>query len=91
MPVGVGIGTALAASSFSICSGVRFQPIAPRFCFNCSSLRAPSTIVLTVGRCKSRLRNTEAGFAEKAVLHVIPLLHFPDRRHHRLQLNLPLV
>ena len=34
---------------------VRFQPTAPRFCFSCSSLRAPMTTVDTVGRCSSQL------------------------------------
>ncbi len=47
--------TALAASSFAICSGVRFQPIAPRFWRSCSSFRAPMITVETVGRCSSQL------------------------------------
>ena len=33
--------SALAASSLATCSGVRFQPTAPRFWRSCSSLRAP--------------------------------------------------
>ena len=42
VPVRVGRrARALAASSFATCSGVSFQPTAPRFCRSCSSLRAP--------------------------------------------------
>ena len=47
--------TALAASSLATCSGVSFQPTAPRFWRSCSSLRAPMMTVDTVGRCSSQL------------------------------------
>lgn len=37
------------------CSGVRFQPTAPRFYGNCSSFRAPTITLATVSRCNSQL------------------------------------
>src|ERR1035437_1797602 len=46
----------LAASREAICSSVSFHPAAPKFCRNCSSLRAPRITLETVGRCKSQLR-----------------------------------
>src|ERR1700730_13042505 len=45
---------ALAASNFAICSRVNFQPTEWRFCRSCSSLRAPTITLATVGRCRSQ-------------------------------------
>ena len=56
VPIGIGEGSSLAASSLAICSGVRFQPTAPRFCRSCSSLRAPMMTFATVGAASSQLK-----------------------------------
>src|SRR5438132_6643977 len=61
---GWGAVTALASSSALICSGVNAQPTAPRFCRNCSSLRAPMMTDDTVGHCKSRLMANVAQASE---------------------------
>src|SRR5262249_235946 len=49
---------ALAASRVATCAAVRFQPTAPRFWRSCSSFRAPTMTLATLGRCKSQLSAT---------------------------------